>query len=244
MDKYTTGIYPLNGQKILKTLPGYDSYQPTETISQTPSLTPTYEPKTPKNESEIIELATFAEKNIYRNTPQSRKARAAVRSLAHSASLHCSTLNLQQETERKRRQYLIEEGINSGNKGKRRIKVDNSAVSAGDVKKIIQANYSEIGNKIKQQYERENNPEGGGGKRYKSTVQLGGEQRKLKEKMERYRKLVTEKENAYERLKSEERNALEGLDGLDIEYEEDDERGKHHENGSDIGVEVDGGDSC
>ncbi|KAG0633578.1 hypothetical protein HOY80DRAFT_1026280 [Tuber brumale] len=207
-----TGIYPLNGQKILQSLPGYDSYQPTPAKSQTTRSTPPYKPKTPKTESENIESATFAEKSIYHNTVKSRSGRAAIRFLAHSVSLHCSTLNLQHETERK-------EGINSGKKGKRRIKVDNSAISAGDVKKIIQTNYS---------------------------VQWEGEQKKLVEKRERYRELVKEKENTYEKLKAEERGALEGLNNLDIEYEEgEDEREAHRENGLEIGIEVEEGeDSC
>ena len=143
-----TGIYPLNAQKILPTLPGYDSYCPSTPTNTTiaediSSFNPlsSSTPQTPKTEHDIEKLVLFAENSIHRNTPSSRSARTAVRLLAHSASYYCSSLNLRDETERKKKQYLIEESINSGKKGRKRIKVDNTVISAGDVKQVIQANF-------------------------------------------------------------------------------------------------------
>lgn len=136
-----TGIYPLDAQKLLLMLPGYDSYKPNSENRTTPSP-PLFDPRTPKTESKISKLEDFAPSNVCRNTPRSRDARAAIRFLAHSTSFYCSTLNLRDETEGEKQQYIIEEGLNSGRKSRKRIKVHNSAISAGNVKKIIQANYS------------------------------------------------------------------------------------------------------
>ena len=219
-----TGIYSLHAQKLLQTLLGYDSYKPNSenhTASQPP-----FEPRSPKTESEISKLEEFAKSNVSRNTPHSRDAHAAIRFLAHSASFYCSTLNLQDETERKKHQYIIEEGLNSGRKGRKRIKVDNSAISAGDVKKVILANYSgkeksaktsldyytrlytsastkltEIGSKLRQQQEREKN--GSEGKRYKSVVQLEIERKELEEKLQKYQRLKKEKELEHQKLGTE-----------------------------------------
>ena len=251
-----TGIYPLNAQKLLQTLPGYDSYRPNP---EKPTVSPPpYEPRTPKTEFEISKLEGFAQSKVCRNTPRSRDARSAIRFLAHSASFYCSTLNLRDETERKKQQYLIEEGLNCGRKGRKRIKVDNSAISAGDVKKVIQANYdgkektiktsldyytrlytststkiTEIASKLKHQQEREKN--GRGSRRYKCVVQLEIEQKELEEKLEKYKRLMKEKELEYQKLGMEKKNALSGVENLDIEYGEGERERPEEEH---LGVEV------
>ncbi|PWW75972.1 hypothetical protein C7212DRAFT_194701 [Tuber magnatum] len=130
-----TGIYRLNTQKLLQTLPGSNSYQPDS--GNPASSERRFEPRTPKTESGISKLEAFARSKIYRNSPSLHDARAAIRFLAHSASFYHSTLNLRDETERKKQQYITEEGLNSGRKARKRIKVDNLAISAGDVKKVI-----------------------------------------------------------------------------------------------------------
>ena len=71
----------------------------------------------PQNRIRDFKLEEWAQSNIYRNTPRSGDAHAAIRFLAHSASFYCSTLNLRDETERKKPQYIIEDGLNSGRKG-------------------------------------------------------------------------------------------------------------------------------
>jgi len=253
----------------LQTLPGYDSYRPsTPTNTTITENASSFNPlssstlQTPKTEYDIEKLALFAENSIHRNTPSSRSARTAVRLLAHSASYYCSSLNLRNETERKKKQYLIEESINSGKKGRKRIKVDNTAISAGDVKQVIRANfggrhkavktsldhYTRLLNsteifftdttcKLEIQHERED--KGQGGKRYKSVVQLEEELKGLEEKRRKYSTLVQAKKNEYGKLTAEEKNALEGLDGLEIEEgekeaEEDVERVSERMDGTEV----------
>ncbi|KAG0641881.1 hypothetical protein HOY80DRAFT_1021032 [Tuber brumale] len=168
-----TGIYPLDAQKILSTLPDDDSYKSTSleptSRSQDPPL---FYPYTPKTERESPQLALIGENSIHRNTPSSRNTRTAIRLLARSTSYYYSTLNLQDETKRIKQQYWIEKRVNCGrNKGRKRISVDNTAISAGDVS--TETKMVEICGKLELQRKRETKREGRG--RYKSVVQLEDE---------------------------------------------------------------------
>ncbi|PWW74739.1 hypothetical protein C7212DRAFT_328738, partial [Tuber magnatum] len=154
-------------------------------------------------------------------------------------------------------------GPNSGRKARKPIKVNNSAISAGDVKKVIQANYNgkekvtktslyyytcmysststkltQLASKLKQQQEWEKTGSRGG--RYKSVARLEIEQNALKEKLKKYGKLKKEKKLENRKLGVEKEDALSRLDNLNIELEEEEE------NLGDkwIGVEVEDENTC
>ncbi|PWW73912.1 hypothetical protein C7212DRAFT_329384, partial [Tuber magnatum] len=154
-------------------------------------------------------------------------------------------------------------GLNSGRKARKRIKVDNSAISASDVKKVIQATYNgkekatktsldyytrmysststkltQLASKLKEQQEREKTGSGGG--RYKSVARLEIEQNALKEKLEKYGKLKKEKRLENRKLGVEKEDALSRLDNLNIELEEEEENLGDKR----IGVEVEDENTC